>query len=376
MKYTKDVYEKIKNHRMFWHHKDIQGLKKLLCTLGLVLVITFSHFGMFIVCASQSYDEEKSYEDMLRQAGQTVWEGRGAQGTPEENIGSTMEVNSLEELFNGVSSQIMNHKEVMYYDTNINFNDVFDKYYIHYNEKDPVMSGMYMVYFVSEWQLAWWQAGEAVFSGKYKYRYEIKIVYRCQAGEMADFFVKTKNLAQQLRKPTEYESVKAVHDYICENITYDHTYTNYLDLEGFRDGTMVCKGYSMAMFNLLSNMGINCRIVTGTANSQNGVENHAWNVVRVDGQWYNIDATWDDLDNRRTPVSYDYFLKSDYDFPMHTRLSRYNGYTKSISAVSYPEPELKTRFSGDNFVLTITCILIFLCVIIKLVKDMNANNQS
>ncbi|MDE5779390.1 MAG: hypothetical protein K2I10_12935 [Lachnospiraceae bacterium] len=361
MQYTKDDYEKI---------------KKLLCTFGLALVIAFSHFGMLIVYASQSYAEEKSYEDMLKQVGQTVSEGRGTQGTAEENIGSTMEVNSLEELFNGVSWQIMNHKEVMYYDTNINFNDVFDKYYIHYNEKDPLMSGMYMVYFVSEWQLAWWEGGKAVFSGKYKYRYEIKIAYRCSEKEMADFFVKTKNLAEQLRKPTEFESVKAVHDYICENVTYDHTYRNYLDLEGFRDGTMVCNGYSMAMFNLLSNMGINCRIVTGMANSQDGTENHAWNVIRVDGKWYNTDATWDDLDNKRTPVSYNYFLKSDYDFPMHTRLSRYDGYTRSMAAVSYPEPKAKTRFAGDVAISTIVFTGVFLYVIIKLVADMNADKQS
>ena len=38
---------------------------------------------------------------------------------------------------------------------------------------------------------------------------------------------------------------------------------------------------------------------------------HAWNKVKVDGSWYNIDLTWDDPVSSRPILSYDYFLVSD-----------------------------------------------------------------
>ena len=57
---------------------------------------------------------------------------------------------------------------------------------------------------------------------------------------------------------------------------------------------------------------IDCVLVTGTANGGG----HAWNQVKVDGKWYNIDVTWDDpiyyWGGTLTPILvYDYFLVSD-----------------------------------------------------------------
>ena len=49
-------------------------------------------------------------------------------------------------------------------------------------------------------------------------------------------------------------------------------------------------------------------------------KNHAWNMVKIGGYWYNVDVTWDDSRKDR----YYYFLKSDLDFPGHRRpKSRY-----------------------------------------------------
>lgn len=36
-------------------------------------------------------------------------------------------------------------------------------------------------------------------------------------------------------------------------------------------------------------------------------EPHTWNLVKVDGKYYNLDVTWDDQEN----VVYTYFLRSD-----------------------------------------------------------------
>lgn len=118
----------------------------------------------------------------------------------------------------------------------------------------------------------------------------------------------------------EYETVKAIHDYLVNNTQYD--YDNYLNgtipdssysARGvFENGMAVCQGYAYA-FELLCDLAeIDCVLVTGTANGGG----HAWNQVNVDGNWYNIDVTWDDpiyyFNGVLTPyLRYDYFLISD-----------------------------------------------------------------
>ena len=119
---------------------------------------------------------------------------------------------------------------------------------------------------------------------------------------------------------SEYEKVKALHDYIINNTQYD--YENYLNgtipdssysaVGVFQYGVAVCQGYAYAFELLCELAGIECELVTGTANGGG----HAWNQVKVDGKWYNIDLTWDDpiyyYNGVLTPILvYDYFLISD-----------------------------------------------------------------
>ncbi len=55
----------------------------------------------------------------------------------------------------------------------------------------------------------------------------------------------------------------------------------------------------------MQQLGIPCYYCTGTSG-----EDHAWNIVKLDQTYYNVDVTWDDTD----PGTYDYFNKSDYEF--------------------------------------------------------------
>jgi len=55
------------------------------------------------------------------------------------------------------------------------------------------------------------------------------------------------------------------------------------------DGEAVCEGYARTLQLLLNQSGIPSMLVTGTASGA-----HMWNLVRIDGQWYHADATWDD----------------------------------------------------------------------------------
>lgn len=58
----------------------------------------------------------------------------------------------------------------------------------------------------------------------------------------------------------------------------------------------VCDGYSMALTYLLQGVGIESRVITGFAYTGASDGGHAWNVVYQDGDWYEVDSTWDDAD--------------------------------------------------------------------------------
>ncbi|MBR3811233.1 MAG: hypothetical protein IKJ16_02735 [Agathobacter sp.] len=122
----------------------------------------------------------------------------------------------------------------------------------------------------------------------------------------------------------EFERVKAIHDYLLIHVDYD--YQNYMNntipvishtaLGAFTKKYAVCDGYSHAFELLCLKIGISCEIVTGTSKNNE----HAWNQVKIDGTWYNIDVTWDDpaaIDDVTTTFndhsgnSYEYFCIPD-----------------------------------------------------------------
>lgn len=107
---------------------------------------------------------------------------------------------------------------------------------------------------------------------------------------------------------SEYDQVKAFHDYLVNNTTYGGSSDRRFTAGGaLVDGVAVCDGYAMALDLLCYLSGIDCVRVTGYA----GGQSHAWNKVRVNGNWYNIDVTWDDPVSSRPMLLYDYFLISD-----------------------------------------------------------------
>ena len=73
---------------------------------------------------------------------------------------------------------------------------------------------------------------------------------------------------------------------------------------------------------MFTDAGIESRIIAGIADSQQ----HVWNIVKLDGVWYNIDLTWDDPigSNGESLISYDFFLKNMEDFICHERAPEYS----------------------------------------------------
>ena len=122
---------------------------------------------------------------------------------------------------------------------------------------------------------------------------------------------------------SDYDKVKAVHDYIVLNCEYD--YENYVNDTIPQDSysprgvlinkKAVCEGYAAAFKAFMDELNIPCKLVSGEATSNGdftGGINHAWNRVEVDGVWYQIDVTWDDpVPDQKGKVRYKYFLLSD-----------------------------------------------------------------
>ena len=126
---------------------------------------------------------------------------------------------------------------------------------------------------------------------------------------------------------SEYEKICAVYNFVYENVKYDkvHKKNPHYHLRSTAYGALVngcacCQGYSVLMYRLLREAGINARVITGSAVSDNGSEYHAWNIVRLGSVYYNIDVTWDAQSG-----THSHFLKSDAEFSKnHIRDEQYS----------------------------------------------------
>lgn len=111
---------------------------------------------------------------------------------------------------------------------------------------------------------------------------------------------------------TDYEKIKAIHDYIINNCTYKDTGDrSHSAIGALIDNYAVCEGYTEAFELLCYLCGIECMEVDGTAVSNQSSGNHAWNKVKLNNFWYNVDVTWDDPLGTVPNLRYDYFLVSD-----------------------------------------------------------------
>lgn len=138
---------------------------------------------------------------------------------------------------------------------------------------------------------------------------------------------------------SEYGKVRIIHDYIVKNIFYDYDYKNYSAYNAIIDKNVVCQGFASLAYKMFKEAGVKTRIITGWVNKGSS---HAWNIVRIDGQWFNIDTTWDEnLSTRdKMNLNYDYCLKNEEDFSGHYKDDKYKDdefiRNHPISNKSYP----------------------------------------
>ena len=105
-----------------------------------------------------------------------------------------------------------------------------------------------------------------------------------------------KNYVLGSTKGEEYTKIKLAHDWIIDYLEYKSSSTNKSTVYGaLMEKEAICEGYARTYKYFLDNLGIENILVTGIAtNSSNQTEEHMWNFVKLDNNWYAVDCTWDD----------------------------------------------------------------------------------
>ena len=111
-------------------------------------------------------------------------------------------------------------------------------------------------------------------------------------------------VSQANSKGTTYEKILFVHDYILENVVYDHALVEAGDYNKtginaygcLMGGKTICSGYTQAFTTIMRRLGIECGAEFSSYGMFSIFEGHVWNYCKLDGEYYYFDLTWDDID--------------------------------------------------------------------------------
>jgi hypothetical protein len=124
---------------------------------------------------------------------------------------------------------------------------------------------------------------------------------------------RVEKLARVVIDKNDLEKEQYIHDFICENVTYDKLKKQYSHeiIGPLGQGVGVCEGIAKSVKVLCDKLSIPCIVVISENNPEKKIKyRHAWNVLRINGTWYHLDATFDNSLGKKE-VRYDYFNLDD-----------------------------------------------------------------
>ena len=160
---------------------------------------------------------------------------------------------------------------------------------------------------------------------------------------------------------TPYELELYAHNYLIGVCDYDEEAVELHKSDEVRsneqnaygalvEGKAVCEGYTRAFQLLCDRLSVPCWVIQGQAEGFDGEgnTNHIWNCVMLDGDWYQVDVTWDDYDSNPTVGDEQYFyfnlttaemLKDHIIAPSYNNYQSsdnwYNGFVPECTATKY-----------------------------------------
>lgn len=192
-------------------------------------------------------------------------------------------------------------------------------------------------------------------NGMYLYDMTLVMQYRDNASQqkevdavVSSFLSKTKTSGM-----SDFEIIKAVHDFICSKATYDYDALkniNSSNMEKYNyaftsygalvKGKTVCQGYSLAFYRLCKELGYKCRFVS--SDPDQGC--HAWNIVELNGEYYFVDCTWDDESE-----DYNLFLVNYKNIRAKDSFSKEHLLDSNYYNTEYFNKNYKDKFSQENY---------------------------
>ena len=147
----------------------------------------------------------------------------------------------------------------------------------------------------------------------YVYTYKNDFLHRTTQAQEKAVDAKVAQILQELNVDgkTDAEKVYAIYDYMINHIRYDYEHLDdatymqkYTAYAALVENTSVCMGYALAFYRLALACGVDARYI------HSDPMEHAWDIVRVDGQYYYLDATWDEkVTNDMADLPGSYFLR-------------------------------------------------------------------
>ena len=216
-------------------------------------------------------------------------------------------MNDRQLIISSIKERIL--KELSRYKEKITVN----RYYIGNINVDGILRSLIddtpWLFFVDEWR--WEETGQKInIFPKYKYtrKQTEELRERCQQ--------EAGIILSRLKEDKGVNGIaKHLHDILIRNIKYEkqNNYEVHTIIGPLLKRKCVCDGFSKLYKLILDELGIENYLIYGKGfvHTLSDSEEHAWNLVKIDNDFYHVDVTYDATLSMLDYIRYDYFLNDD-----------------------------------------------------------------
>ena len=197
----------------------------------------------------------------------------------------------------------------------------------------------------------------------FRFYYDADVNLSVYQKRVRDLQQEIDKLVAQVEGMNAFEKALYVHDYIVLNCEYDLDLLKMIESQGhldgevrseryteysvFVNGTGVCGSYALAYRAALNAAGVECLYISSVE------MNHAWNLVKIDGNWYHVDCCWDDpVPDIYGQARRQYFLRTDDEIMQLNHRSWTPGQYRATSTTYSEMPrydDYKQKYDNGNW---------------------------